>query len=40
LKYALTDTARYELTFMYAGPGLNWCIYDSKTKKWHCSGLY
>jgi hypothetical protein len=30
----------FSLTFVYAGPGMNTCSYDSKTKKWSASGYY
>lgn len=40
--YVLRDGA-FELTFGYAGPGVNRCTYHSATlegKPWRCSGYY
>ena len=33
-------TGYYELGFTYSGPGINYCKYNSKIRKWMCSGNY
>ena len=34
------DGDTYDLSFRYAGPGMNHCSYDPKTKTWHSVGYY
>ena len=30
----------YRLSFSYTGPGMNTCVFDSRTKQWHSHGYY
>jgi len=42
LRYARSG-AHYELSFSYGGPGINQCIYTTKSDapaKWRCHGYY
>jgi hypothetical protein len=34
------DSDSYSLNFSYIGPGINYCFYDSKTKKWTANSYY
>jgi hypothetical protein len=34
------DNDSFGLMFRYAGPGMNSCSYDSKTKQWNAHGYY
>lgn len=34
------NAGSFDLSFSYAGPGMNYCVYDSKTKTWHSHGYY
>lgn len=34
------DGDAFTLRFQYSGPGMNDCVYDSRSKKWKSSGYY
>lgn len=34
------DNGEFEISFRYVGPGVNTCVYASKTKNWNCTGYY
>ena len=34
------DTDGYRLSFSYTGPGMNTCVFDSRTKQWNSQGYY
>ena len=34
------DGDAFTLRFRYSGPGMNDCVYDSRSKKWDSSGYY
>ena len=38
--FYLRDGEAFGLWFSYTGPGMNDCIYDSKTKAWDATGHY
>lgn len=35
-----THGSNYELSFSYAGPGMNTCTYRSEKQAWSCMGYY
>ena len=34
------DKSKFELNFIYYGPGANICSYSSEISKWDCSGYF
>ena len=34
------DSAGYELSFRYSGPGMNYCDYRPSARRWHCGGYF
>lgn len=40
LEYGLDSAGNYALTFVYNGPGVNRCTFESTTKDWACEGYY
>jgi hypothetical protein len=39
-QYRKLESDDYEVSFRYAGPGMNTCVYRASARKWSCSGLF
>ena len=39
-QYRRLESDDYEVSFRYAGPGMNTCAYRATARKWSCSGLF
>ena len=39
-QYRRLESDDYEVSFRYAGPGMNTCAYRATTRRWSCSGLF
>ncbi len=39
-EYQVTGSDSFELTFRYAGPGMNKCTLESRSGSWRCTGYY
>jgi hypothetical protein len=40
IEYEARADGEFQVSFEYSGPGMNQCIYSSRSKRWECSGWY